>query len=190
MRLVNYLNEKSVAKFSDFDIAMEFMEKNCQPFIDYWTKRLNPDDFLYRGVPGVPDIFLKKVRKNRKPMNTEEEIQKIADDNFERRFGIRARSETVFCSSKIKQAKDYGQPRIIFPVGKYEVIWSPDIEDMYLSMSSDIEEFRDQLNSYIKGRLSDAIFSGNEIMLHCESYIGFDSVIYEQRLIDYFKQRR
>lgn len=81
------------------------------------------------------DIVKVKVNKNRTPMNTHRRIHEAADDWFLERFGVRARSQSVFCTSSTKVANDYGFPFLVFPAGNYEVIWSRKINDLFFVLS-------------------------------------------------------
>jgi len=88
------------------------------------------------------------------------------------KFGIRFRSQSVFCTGDIKSALEYGKVAIIEPIGHFEICWSPkcydliEIED-FTWMS--VEEFIIE-NEYQIGNLQQAIESGKEIMLFCEKY--------------------
>lgn len=127
---------------------------------------------IYRGFNKAPDSpCIKQTRKDRKPKNLELHIHQLADKIFYEKFGIKFRSQSVFCTGDIFSAKKYGYVAIIKPIGKYEVCWSPhchdfiEIEESPLSVPDFIED-----KCYQIGNLETALKSGNEIMLACDSY--------------------
>lgn len=191
MRLINFINEGSNKGIDDYDEAIDFMEKNCKPFLKDW-KNIKSDDFLYRGKKGIShDIFIGDVRKNRMPMSTKKSTHDEFDRLFYNKFGVKARSQCLFCTSDAINAATYGKEWIIFPVNKYKIIWSPEIEDLFLYLAR--SEFpipaRDIVEWYIEGNLKDAINSGNEIMVCCDQYLAFSYLPYYIKLNEYFKNQ-
>jgi len=128
---------------------------------------------LYRGFTNLPNInTIIKTRKNRKPSNLDFKLHYEIDNYFFKRFGIKFRSQSVFCTGDIETAKAYGKVAEIKPIGDFEVCWSPKCFDMFEIEDypkMDIEEFIIR-NEYQIGNLEEAIKSGNEIMLYCDSY--------------------
>lgn len=192
----NYVNEEL-----DEEKLVQLL-KPCKPFINDW-KKTNSFGCLYSGRRGATKKwFEKKVRKDRKPLSTPVEIHNIIDKRFQEAFGIKARSQTVFCVSDINTAKEYGVPYYIFPKGKYEIIWSNTIDDLYTNLTEWIafhepelkdmpvlerlnkdfeshKKYFDYLKNkfpvkklYQKGNLKQALKTGYEIMLYCNEYVG------------------
>lgn len=124
MRLINYLNEAI-----DIESRFDLIERNCKPFL----RDLSRVDYgvLYSGRQSREIFIERDVRKNRKPKDMDLKIHGWVDDWFYKKFGIRARSNSLFCTSEINVALTYGTPYIICPIGKYEIIWSPEIRDLY-----------------------------------------------------------
>jgi hypothetical protein len=89
--------------------------------------------FFWRGVKSEKNLkrpfIVKKVHKYRTPTDTPEEIQKWIDDEFEKKFGWRPRSQGVFASASVFGA--YNPRFIFFPIGKYKYIWSPEVQDFF-----------------------------------------------------------
>lgn len=188
MRFNTFLNEKSILKFGDFDIAMEYVERKCQSFLEDWRRQTTGDEFLYRGMKVGPDISVNKARKDRQPLSTEPDMHKFIDDYLYEKYGIRGRSGAIFCTGYVKNASVYGTPRIIFPIGEYKILWSPKIYDLFLSGISflskdDIKE--KLLDSYRTDGLGQAIRSKKEVMVDCDMYVAFHYK-YTKRLIKYF----
>ncbi len=128
-KFINYLSEN----ISTPDEIREMLLTNCLPFIREWKRCSSYPHMLYSGRPSEYKkvIIKKKVRQDRRPKDTPIEIHKAFDDRFHKEFGIRARSQCIFTVGNPNTAKFYGKPYAIFPVGKFEVIWSPQITDLY-----------------------------------------------------------
>lgn len=123
------------------------------------------------------------INTSRKPKDTDLNIHKISDSWFEDKFGISARSKTIFCSTSIDQAEHYysigNSLAQINPIGQYKVIFSPLIIDFtehraYINSRSSTLEIHHWLNTQDYQCIDDTrnipySFQG-EIMLYCESY--------------------
>ncbi len=175
MRLKNYLNE-------DIKSIMDEIINDCKPFINDWLKT-DQKNFLYSGRKIDMDFFKRKVRKNRRPLDTDIEIHHMMDNKFYEAFGIKARSQSIFCHSI--PSTFYGTPFYIFPVGKYEIIWSNKILDLFgiLPNKSDTSYYNKELERfknfdvkkfYKKGNLRDALKHPGEKMIHCDEYYGIN----------------
>ena len=99
-------------------------------------------------------------------------LHEEVDEYFFNNFGIKFRSQSVFCTGDIKSALEYGKVAIIEPIGDFQICWSPkcydliEIEDFpWMSVEEFIIEKKYQI-----GSLKEAIESKNEIMLFCEKY--------------------
>ncbi|MBD3352319.1 MAG: hypothetical protein GF364_12605 [Candidatus Lokiarchaeota archaeon] len=133
---------------------------------------------LLRGSKNYTDTELSKsfVRKDRKPRNTPLIFHNYANLWFSNKFGIRYRSESLFCTGNYFMASRYGDVFAIFPIGEYRVCWSPSVEDMLDLLddlhSYDFEGFMNKLIEarYIEGDLKSSINSGHEVMLLCNSF--------------------
>lgn len=128
---------------------------------------------IYKGFTNLPEIgTIITTRKNRTPKHLSIEKHNEVDKYFDEKFGIKFRSQSVFCTGDIKTASEYGKVAIIEPIGEFEVCWSPicfdliEIED-FTWMTT--EEFILE-NKYQIGNIQSALESGNEIMLFCEKY--------------------
>jgi len=111
----------------------DMIQKNCQPYLKEIEKN-NIIKFLYRGTDeSIPDIRKKTPRKNRKPRDTYQGLHDMMDDYFRKFYGWKARSEGVFVIGHRKpiRTNNYGKPYIFVPIGKYEYLWNPNVEDLY-----------------------------------------------------------
>lgn len=138
---------------------------------------------LYRGKTGgfprgvIANRFLKEPRH---PKDTYSRTHEIADNWFFSQFGIRARSQTLMCTTNIKQAYGYGPfVGIIEPVGSHKLIASEEVDDfieIYRQVSREaneaaVENWLSQMNYVCLDHLSllSDDFRG-EVMLFCQNY--------------------
>jgi hypothetical protein len=93
---------------------------------------------LYRGLESPKDDGIHKnwyLAKARKPRDSYANVHQVADDWFNKTFDIKARSQTIFCSSYIGQTKDYTGKQgytveVTIPDGdEYTLIYSPNVHD-------------------------------------------------------------
>ena len=134
MRLEKFINEGHKAiRLSGtldekvFEIAV-LLFKNCKPYL---KDLKGTTDVLYRGARGG-EITLITPRIDRQPKDMSIELQELLDDEFYAKFKWRPRSEGVFCSGKYDQAATYGSSvYTVWPIGKYDFIYSVDIHDLY-----------------------------------------------------------
>ena len=139
---------------------------------------------LYRGfLDFVDSIILENnyLKIPRKPRDSHIYVHKVADDWFEKKFGVKARSQAIFCTPDIEQAKEYGKPyEVSIPQGlDVKLIFSIDVKD-FIEIERDIcdvnckEEIINWLESKSYSMVSNGLklpvdFDG-EVMLYCEKY--------------------
>lgn len=128
---------------------------------------------IYRGFVNRPKVgVILKTRKDRKPRDSSIELHNEADEYFFKKFGIKFRSQSIFCTGDIQSAKKYGKVAKIKPIGDSQICWSPKCFDLIEKEDfhwMTTEEFILE-NEYQIGNLDKAIESGNEIMIHCDRY--------------------
>lgn len=139
---------------------------------------------LYRGFSDTVKSRLLEnhyLKKPRKPKDSHIHVHNIADNWFYENFGVRARSQTIFCTPDIEQAKQYGKPyKISIPEFiDFKLIFSTHVYD-FNEIEADIDdvnnkeailEWLESKSYYAITNLSDLPeeFSG-EVMLCCEKY--------------------
>jgi len=135
MKLNRYLtltiNESKDEYFIDI---MRKIYKNCKPFLKEWAKPQKGSSdvkFLLSGRESSKIFDKRKIRKDRKPVDTHDTINNDLNDEFQRQFGYPARSNSIFCTSLVVVATTYGDPYMIFPIGKYKYLWNKNIHDLY-----------------------------------------------------------
>ena len=197
MRYYNYLNEGN-----DPDGYRLLIESNCSQFLKEWDGKP-----VYRGINKNIKFELLTTHPNRKPSNTLEDLQSVADMYFKRRFGWKCRSEhSLFGTGSIRTAETYGDGSlvVIFPLDGYKFVYSNNIKDFYtelmtfmadeLDMTDDYPpevqetylEYKEEVDKYIEQMiklytdkdLKKAINSGNEIMFNTKKYIAINSNIF------------
>lgn len=186
MRLINFLKE-------DIDAIL----KNNKLFQLYTT---NKNMLLYRGAKrDIYDYQINKTRSNRKPKDMPLVIHNKFNNEFNKKFGWKARSEGVFATSDKNATDDFGSRYIFIPSEPYSFIYSTVIKDLFTDITSYSSNFvkdnevdiissykKDQdnysekdidsiltkiVNTYKNDDIIKAIKSKNEIMFKCDKYI-------------------
>jgi len=164
---------------------LDYAIDECAIFIND-LKKCKPGSFLIRGVWEDVDVEeFYPYYQGRTPENTPYEVHDKLNDLFNKKFGWYVRNG-VFCfgsetDGDIEQPFDteYGSDTyLVFPTGKYDIVWNEEIKDLFYEIDfiderkideyeKDIQEIVD---TYVEGDLCDAIESGNEICIDCNSY--------------------
>jgi hypothetical protein len=141
MRLIKYINEEQQLQFDFFNQfekndpitkSIKLFEKDTKPWFKYCKKQRVKNKFLWRGSSNVVKNFMrKKVHNFRDSTDTCSEVHNLSDEYFDKLFGIKARSNTLFCFSNKISAKNYGYPNIVIPAGKFNFIWSKKVDDFF-----------------------------------------------------------
>lgn len=160
-----------------------FIKKNCSEILEIYKET---NKLLYRGFNDkMPPIFIGNPRRDRWTKDTPQMYQ-TAIDNKLRDEGFKAlRNNSIFCTSKVTRAMQYGIVYTIFPTNGFNYTWSSSIYDMYAETGKD--EFTDdvlgeELSAYefIKkyqfkdDNLINALVSTNEIYIN-GTYVGINS---------------
>ena len=129
MRLQNYLTEGIEQQLTILDNAIPHIKKTSKPWLKIIKSTALP---IFRGIQGTSTVMRKKVRTERNPKDTSFTEHDIIDKAFEREFGWKARSNSLFVTPSLVLAKGYGNLMLIFPIGPVKYIWSPTIADLYM----------------------------------------------------------
>lgn len=181
MRLKNFINENVLLE----DLAFK-IKRDCKQFIKE-LERYNWDykKFLFRGLESTETWVYKKVRKNRRPTDTHIDFHNKFDEAFKAKFGIKLRSESVFCTTGAFPGEDFGYTHLIFPTGKYRLFQSEEITDLMLYLENDMNignirtsssriheiDFEDIVKyKYKEYKRIGQLKAYNEIMMVCDSY--------------------
>lgn len=140
MRLYDYLRETDLSylETGEGDIPIDKIIEDCEPFLKELKK--SRYDFLYTGRMSKEKAMKKEVRKNRKPRDTPEWAHNIIDEEFESQFGVKARSQSLFSYKDVDMVNMYGDPYFVFPKGKYILLFSEEIQDLYGNLGRKLQE--------------------------------------------------
>jgi hypothetical protein len=181
----------SLRTFKDFltgDSKLDIRQK-CAPFLEQAGNRP-----LYRGYGGPFASLVKgarevTVRKDRKPRDSTPFVHGLLDTYFQKKFGVKVRSEGLFATGDKNAARLYGQLHYVFPVGDFKFVWGEHngeaiydtmrwartIENlMRVSKEEEAEGVAAKVLDEITwhdDNLAKAISSGAEIALLCDSVI-------------------
>lgn len=134
--------------------------------------------------------FVKEVRQDRLPRDSSKNFHEAADAWFNKRFGIKYRSQSVFVTSRKLTAQTYALAssqstedsvvRVVrvLPLTAYTYCWSPEVSDLRFKAKemadaewSAIHEYLDTAG-YCGEGLAQAHELGHEVMVNCGSYIA------------------
>jgi len=166
----------------DYEIDKYRLYRGINP-----NKKSSSDEFNNVKLAGDVVLLLNK-RLERNPRDTDRECHDRINRKFEQEFGLPYRNG-VFATGDDSEAMIYGGLYVIFPIGKYNYLWSTEISDFagdidHLCTISknqfDKISFKKEFD-YIENRgMKDAIASHNEIMIWCHSYIAINALYYDK----------
>lgn len=100
--------------------AINLIKRQCKPFLSESHKIP-----LYRGMNSYKDgAYVLDVRKDRKPRDSAIIVHNTMNLWFEKHFGVKFRSESVFTTASRATAARYGYPFFVFPIGKFKYVWA------------------------------------------------------------------
>ena len=129
-----YLIEELTSK-QIYDVVDEIADK-CKPYL---AEIKEPHNYvLYRGISQSvsPTGDIHNTHRDRQPVDTNPSFHKALDEWFFNKFNIRFRSHfSMFCTPDKRQAQLYGNACAVYPIGKINYTWSPQISDLYSYLS-------------------------------------------------------
>lgn len=103
--------------------AIDFFNNEIKPNCKKYFKINSINTPLYRGVSNINSLFgIKDVRKNRKPLGTNNDAFKIIN-NFLDKKGHTRRDRSISATSKKSDLDIFGTPCVIFPKGDFKYTW-------------------------------------------------------------------
>lgn len=198
-RFLKYINESIDKLDIPSEQVVNLIKQNCSQYL----KECNYGKYMLTRkmhiISDIPQLIV--PLKDRKPRDTHPDIQIALDDAFEKKFGIRLRSESTFCVLNNRSDRGlYGETFIIFPYNNYKLFYNPYINDLFLAVpgKDETKEYIDKfkqnnginklVNDYKQIKLSvigkefGKWKTGHEIMLICSKYIALP--IYEKETIN------
>ena len=166
MRYYNYLNERRVVVPSLKHFDPRTITRMERDEVYEWLStsdifklyQKNTNNILYRGVKR--DIYhysIEKRRKDRKPKDMPSELHRWFDNEFQKQFGWKARSEGVFVIANERTAQGYGRPYIFIPKGKYRFLYSKEIKDLWAEATGDDNIYIDPVEVAVLNDDSDTL---------------------------------
>lgn len=118
---------------NNFENILNIIEKDCKPYLDILS---NESKLLFKGTNHAEDfiddgIYLKNVRKDRKPKDTKNDINEYISKLFLNKFNESIREIGTFTTKNPGVARDYGNEYIFIPIGEFYYYHNPEIEDLF-----------------------------------------------------------
>lgn len=187
------LNEIEI-NVDDLRVIAQRIRENCKPFLKLIDNDVR-EYIMYRGMEfSIDPIQRKKVRlDDRKPMSSSPIKHERYNHYFQEVFGAPFRN-SLHTTGDVSMAEYYGDPFVIFPIGEFEFLWSPDVNDMTLDIrwpsvgghinvppSQEAVDDKLEFAGYRHNRdMAQAIKSGNEIMIRSKNYYAVKPAIFER----------
>jgi hypothetical protein len=174
--------KEEFTKYPPESEMIELIKKHCSK----WIKESKGEP-AFRGMLGKPQWGKFRVRQDRIPKDTPKWAHEMIDADFEKKFKWKPRTQGLFVTGNDDQADVYGDPYLVFPIGNFKILWSPDVEDLYQLTSAapgaDEDKFVNiewpmYLKSYRTDNLSKALQSGYEVMVKCKSYYALSHMLW------------
>lgn len=117
----------------------------------------------------------------RNPRDTPLNVHEYADNWFDEKFGIRARSTTIICSTDLAQAQQYGVSGTvaeIIPLGDFFLIYSAEVRD-FLDVMVDLTDVSaNAVSTWLESKAYRCVNSCNslsqgfrgEVLVSCSHY--------------------
>lgn len=135
----------------EFENFLKMIDKDCQPYIKLLKDLAHITSYHHRhqpiflrGMSEDDNLILKKVRKDRTPLDSVNQVDNtLVDDIFYDKMGVRPRSEGIFTSTNSATANLYGIIYMVFPIGDFDYVASDSWVDMIDAWSTYYEVFND-----------------------------------------------
>jgi len=107
---------------SSVDEFVELIQNDCSEIIDVYRKANG--NALYRGINGIRPTGNKiDYWEYRTPVDMSSNRQDMIDDVLHRQGMKAVRGNSIFTSPRMKIAKDWGSPFIVFPMNGFQYTW-------------------------------------------------------------------
>lgn len=144
VKFYEFLNESNIG---NLDKIIEEIRSNCKPYLKTLSFEPRKNNYFVTGKEKNDEFLEYIIREDRKPRNTQKWIHDYMDEEFNKKFGVKARGNSLFCYQysydRIKSDIDYnfGYGFLIFPIGDFKFIYHRNIRDWYLTF----EEYFDSV---------------------------------------------
>ena len=160
--------------------AAESIKRDCQRFIQEWGGIPTPDHAIYRGMTNSWPNFAYQTKAIRTPTGMNINTQHRLDDYFQEEFGHRYRSENMlFGTGNPNHTEMFGSIHIVFPIGNYSYLWSPEVNDLnFLLISKSVEEII-ATTHFIHNKSLNKILD-HEVMINVKKYYAIPIKVYKR----------
>lgn len=173
------LSEATIENFK----FMAKIKRDCQPYLKQ-AGNLVFREGMWRGL-GLdnPSERMTKTARldDRVPRDMDQDLHESLNVFFNDTYGHPYRNG-VFVTGDRAEASQYGELYQIFPIGKFDYLWSPEIPDlmgalsMYNYYNEDFDEWMSaNLTTYRDNDLQHAVRMNSEIMLWTKQYYALAS---------------
>lgn len=108
--------------------AKKFILANCKPFLAKIK-----DKPLFRGERGNQLFSVNDIRVDRRPLDSEKSDTEFFNIAVKQVFGIDSiRNQALFMTGNYDEAGQYGTVNIVYPVGDFKFLASPDQDSAHL----------------------------------------------------------
>ena len=110
------------------------IKRDCQPYLQQ-AEPFDADSNLMRGMGSAKKNFIdnKSIRLDeRTPKDIPKELHDKINQYFNQKFGGSFRN-ALFATGDYIQAKNYGNVYYIFPIGDFNFLYNPNIEDLFMN---------------------------------------------------------
>ncbi len=113
------------------------IEKNCSQIVKIYkqinNENLSTNRFIFRGIRSNEDALYSLPHTTRRPKDSRENVDKLADAALKNNGFIAARANSVFTTGNYSQASGYGHSvYVIFPFDGFHFTYSKTIGDLIL----------------------------------------------------------
>lgn len=115
----------------EIEIYFSVIKEECTQICNIYSIEKK---FLYSGKKNNEDFIILNEISNRKPKDTNENVQNLFDEIFTELGFIAKRSNSLFTTGNIAEAKKYGSVYVVFPYDNFHFTWSKKIRDLYGNM--------------------------------------------------------
>lgn len=145
--------QQEIKKFKGIDPKLlkyfTYIEKNCGEALKSIKEA---QKLIFRGQDDASHpVFVGYPRSDRVPKDSNLEAQKLLD-TYLSTMGFKAlRSNSIFTTSDMNQAGDFGDLYAIFPKDGFNFTWSPTVSDLVLTSVSDVDDSSDDTEDLYYG---------------------------------------
>ena len=179
MKSKSFILEDAQDKIEEY---VGLIKRDCMGFI-----RQANGQYLYRGLGTASDEFLSKSIRltGRMPKDVPSLLHYTINEYFINNFGAPFRN-AMFCSGSQHLADFYGNIYGVFPIGNFDFVWSPEVDDLYMEWDEVehdehdvmVDNLMDEVaQTYKNDNLEQAIKSNNEIMVRTRDYYAIKNEI-------------